>query len=153
MDRERLNKEIEELVVDIAMMLNHEFSCEYDNKLSSNQQLLLFLIGKKEVKYVKEIAHHLNISASAVSQMVAKLESMKMVVRDIDVSNRRNTILKLGPEGTKLLDHMEKKRQTIFAKYLSKMQYEDLSNLQKAYKQFRDIIVEERDKEGLRETD
>ncbi|WP_096189484.1 MarR family transcriptional regulator [Evansella halocellulosilytica] len=153
MNRSEMMKEIEELVVDISLMINHEFSTEYDNKLSSNQQLLLFLIGKKGVKYVKDLAYYLNVSASAVSQMVAKLEQMDMVARDIDPANRRNTILKLGPDGEHLLKLMVEKRELIFSKYLSKMKLEDLSNLQHSYKQFRDIILAERKKEERRETD
>ncbi|MBM7097641.1 MULTISPECIES: MarR family winged helix-turn-helix transcriptional regulator [Alteribacter] len=141
--------EIEQLVVDVMMMIQHEFGTEYDNRLSSNQQVLLYLIGRHEVKYVKDLSHHLNVSPSAVSQMLSKLEQMELVKRKPNEENRRTVPFELDDEGIVLLEHMERTRQTIMTKYLTKIPEDDLAHFRDVYKKLRDIMLEE--KEGSKE--
>lgn len=148
MDKNEIIKEIEEHVVDISLKLNHEFGTEYDDKLSSNQQLMLFLVGQREVKHVKDLAYYMNVSPSAISQMTAKLEKLNIVERVVDKTNRRSTLLTLGSEGKKMLEHMNEKRSTIYSKYLSKMQTEELDQLRTAFKNFCEIIHEENKDRG-----
>ena len=79
MKKEEIIRDLEEVILDINLILNHEFSTELDIKLSHNQQMVLFLIGTREVRHVKDLAYLLNISTSAVSQIVGKLEKQKMI--------------------------------------------------------------------------
>lgn len=148
MEKKEIMKEIERHVVDISLILNHEFGTEYANKLSPNQQLFLFLIGERNLKHVKDLAYYMNVSPSAISQMTAKLEKMNMVERVIDKNNRRNTVLTLGPEGKKMLEYMNEKQSTIYNKYLSKMSKEELDQLRTAFKSFYTIIAEAHNERG-----
>jgi len=142
MNKNDVISEIEEHLFDIILILNREFSSEYVNSLSSNQQLLLFLVAKKDVKHVKDLAYHMNISASAISQMVAKLEQLGMIQREIDMSNRRNTILRLGSKGIDVLKIMDENRSRIINKYLSELNEKSLFKVMDAFNKLHQTIIE-----------
>ncbi|WP_158282239.1 MarR family winged helix-turn-helix transcriptional regulator [Salipaludibacillus keqinensis] len=142
MDINKIICEIEERLVDISLTFNREFGTGYENSLSSNQQLMLFLVAKKNVKHVKDLAYHMNVSASAISQMVAKLEQMDIIYREIDESNRRSTVLKMGKTGLDLLKKIDENRSEITNKYLSKMNEQDLVEIRDAFKKLHQIVIE-----------
>ncbi|WP_280769351.1 MarR family winged helix-turn-helix transcriptional regulator [Salipaludibacillus daqingensis] len=142
MDIHEVISDIEERVFDISLILNREFGTEYENCLSSNQQLMLILVAKKGVKHVKDLAYHMNVSASAISQMVAKLEQLDIIYREIDESNRRSTILRLGSKGKDILAMMDENRSEIINKYLSKMSEKDLIEVMDAFRKLHETIIE-----------
>lgn len=142
MDINEVISDIEERLFDISLVFNREFGSEYVNSLSSNQQLMLFLVAKKDVKHVKDLAYHMNVSASAISQMVAKLEQLDILSREIDESNRRNTILRLGSRGIAILKIMDENRSKIINKYLSNMNENDLIQVMNAFKKLQEKIIE-----------
>lgn len=134
--------EIEEYFMDIALKLNHELGVEVQNDLSENQRLLLFLVNNKHIQHVKDLAYFMNVSPSAISQMVKRMEDMDLIVREVDKNNRRTTILKIGPKGKEFLNQMEEQRRIITVRYLSKMNEEDLIDVRNFMKKFHDIIVD-----------
>ncbi|UJW58462.1 MarR family transcriptional regulator [Bacillus sp. A116_S68] len=141
--------EIEKYLVDINLRLNYEFNSELANKqMSKNQQLILYLIGVNGINHVKDLAYYMNLSASAISQMITKMEQMHLVTREIDTTNRRSTILKLGSEGEALLEELQDKRRKIAAKYLTKMDENHLVNIRDALKHVNDIIYKAQEEDS-----
>lgn len=142
--KENIIQTIELRVFDIVIMFNHEFGCEVDQTLTSNQQLLLYLVSQKEIAQVKDLAYIMNISASAVSQMVSKLEADDIIRREIDPDNRRNSILMTGEKGKELIKEMNDKRTAIVTKYLKKLKKHDLEELDRIMANLSEIIQEEK---------
>ncbi|ADH99000.1 MarR family winged helix-turn-helix transcriptional regulator [Salisediminibacterium selenitireducens] len=142
--KESIISSIEQRVFDIMLDFNNEFGCEMDQTLTSNQQLLLYLVTEKEVKQVKHLAAAMNISASAVSQMITKLEAQDIIIREIDPDNRRNTVLKTGEKGKQMMKEMEIKRTAIVAKYLKRLKTDDLEQLDAIMKRLYAIIQQEK---------
>jgi DNA-binding MarR family transcriptional regulator len=91
---------------------------------------------------VKDLAYHMNVSASAISQMVAKLEQLDIISREIDVSNRRSTILRLGSKGEEILKKMDENRSEIINKYLSHMDEKDLIEVMGAFRKLHQTIMD-----------
>jgi len=143
---ENIFLEIEETMFGVTRILLREFETIFDHHLSSKQQHLLFLIAKKEIVSVKDFADELNISSSAVSQMLSKLEEQRMVQRSINEENRRNIKIELDIEGEKMIALMMEKRNQMYSKYISKMSEEDLMAFLVALKKFKDIIIDEQEK-------
>lgn len=148
MDRENMLKEVEDVILDIYLFLKHEFGNEFGSELaknvknlSHNQQIVLFLIGNKGIKQVKDLASYLNISPSAVSQIIAKLEMQNIVKRKVDRANRRSILIEIEPKGREILDEMGRIKSIIFLKYVSKMEAEDLVVLKKSFKKFHQAIA------------
>ncbi|WP_096438572.1 MarR family winged helix-turn-helix transcriptional regulator [Alteribacter populi] len=149
MERENIIKELEDVIFDINLFLKHEFGNEFCNQfkkkflsLSPNQQMVLFLVDKKGINQVKDISLYLNISTSAVSQLVGKLVRLDILHRKVEESNRRNTLIEIGPKGRVLLNEMDQIKSTIFHKYLSKMEEEDLLIFKNSFKNFLRIIAD-----------
>ncbi|GEL07964.1 MarR family winged helix-turn-helix transcriptional regulator [Salisediminibacterium halotolerans] len=150
MKTDEIFAQIEENVIDISLALNHRFNSEIDNDLTPNQQLLLYLVGKKGVRHVKDLAYYMSVSASAISQMVAKLEQDSVIQREIDETNRRSTVLRLGERGQTLMDETDMRRSAIINDYLLKMNEKDLLEINSALKKLYTIIREEELERGDR---
>ncbi|WP_416147138.1 MarR family transcriptional regulator [Salipaludibacillus sp. HK11] len=149
MDRKKIMNELEEVVLDINIFLRHELGREFGTEmgkrmmnLSHNQQMVLFLIEHKGINHVKDLARYLNVSPSAVSQIIAKFEQQDVLKRKVEDSNRRSTLIEMGPKGREILDEMNKIRSTVFLKYLSKMEEDDLLVIKSSFSKFYNIIVE-----------
>ncbi|ADU29002.1 MarR family winged helix-turn-helix transcriptional regulator [Evansella cellulosilytica] len=152
MDKQMIMNELEEVMLDINLFLSHrlgnEFTTEITKRfvsLTPNQQMTLFLVDKKGIKHVKDIANFLNISTSAVSQIVAKLEQQDILKRVIDASNRRSTVIEVGQKGKEILNEMDRIKSTIFQRYLSLMEEEDLLVLKNSMRKFLTIIAESKE--------
>ncbi len=140
---------IEACMMDIVILLNQKFSSAFANELSTNQQLVLTLISKNQSLTVRKIAETINVSMSAVSQMISKMEQMQLVKRMTDPHDRRLVQIQLSEKGKQLIKRMEKTRHEIITNYLSKMNLHDLRVLSEKMKKLRDVIW----MEGERRTD
>ncbi|QKS71817.1 MarR family transcriptional regulator [Paenalkalicoccus suaedae] len=141
MKKEDQLEQIQQQIIDISLTLTHRFGHQPENNLSPNQQLLLYLLHAKDLKHVKELAHYMNLSASAVSQMAAKLEQQGLLKREVDPQNRRNTILTLDEEGVSTISRMLERRQTIFSDYFAKLPNQDITSICEALEKLRTIIL------------
>ncbi len=138
---------IEDCMMEITMLLNEKFGSAYPNELSRNQQLVLILIDKHKSLTMRDIANKINVSVSAVSQMIAKMDQMKFVTRIVNPSDRRIIHIRLAKKGKDVIQKMGETRQEIFTKYLSQMNVKDLRLLSEKINKFRDIIRMEGEKE------
>lgn len=131
---------VEECMMDIVISLNQKFRSAYTNELSPNQQLVLTLIEKNQTLTVRNIAEKINVSTSAVSQMVSKMERMNLVKRVMSHHDRRLIHIHLTGEGKQVINRMEETRREIIINYLSKMNLDDLRLLSEKIKKLRNII-------------
>lgn len=131
---------IEEYMMDILISLNQKFSSAYTNELSANQQLVLTLLDKNETLTIRKIAEKINVSTSAVSQMLSKLERMNFVKRVTSHHDRRLIHIHLTGKGKRVIHCMEKTRHEIITHYLSKMNLDDLRLLSEIIKNLRNLI-------------
>ncbi|MDN4524021.1 MarR family winged helix-turn-helix transcriptional regulator [Fictibacillus fluitans] len=88
---------------------------EYE--LTSKQLNLLQFIQRNKQTTMNDIARFLNASASAASQAIRKLEGEGYLMREVNVSNRRETFVSLGEKGRTLLSDTEKADVRIIEKY------------------------------------
>lgn len=139
-------RNIEECMMEITILLNQEFASIYQDELSHNQRLVLLLLNKNKSLTVREIAAKLNVSASAISQMVTKLEDMHFITRLLNPNDRRIVKLRLDEKGKAALKNMESARIEIISKYVSKMPIDDLKALSEKIHKFRDVLIKEREK-------
>ncbi|NJP36797.1 MarR family winged helix-turn-helix transcriptional regulator [Alkalicoccus luteus] len=141
MGKEGLITDIEEYMLDITLLMQHKYGSQFDNELTPNQQLVLFLVAKRGVTRVKELAGFMNVSASAISQMIAKLEHGGYVTRSIDPENRRQTVLKLEDAGAELIGQLEQKRRLIMEELLLKLPEQDLQAMRAAFGSMHHLLL------------
>lgn len=95
--------------------------------LTPQQEIFMFYIIRNEPVIANEIANHLNITKSAVSQVIQKLEEKNMIFRQVNPKNRRETIIYLGSRGQEFQKLLKKIDELLVEKYYSKVSLEELT--------------------------
>ncbi|WP_057765805.1 MarR family winged helix-turn-helix transcriptional regulator [Cytobacillus praedii] len=117
---------------DFNILVAKKFEKKLDNQLTAKQVLLLELI-KEGVTSTKDIADKLNVSTSAVSQILNKLEDRGYIERKYNPQNRREIILYLADKA-----HQYFKELAVLKKQINKEIYGRLSTHD--LKQLKDIL-------------
>lgn len=99
-------QEINLLQNQLNVYLATKYQNRIDNQLTAKQVLLLELISMN-VTSTKEIAQQLDVSTSAVSQLLNKLEEKGYITRMVNPKNRREILLALAPKGEAFFQEQE----------------------------------------------
>ncbi|MFB7156136.1 MULTISPECIES: MarR family winged helix-turn-helix transcriptional regulator [unclassified Lysinibacillus] len=97
--------------------------------LTPQQEIIMCYIIRSEPVIAKDIASHFDISKSAVSQVISKLEEMKMIYRQENLTNRRETFIYLGDKGQEFHQLLKKIDDILVEKYYSKASLTELKNV------------------------
>jgi len=129
---------------EINIQIAKKYEGKLDNELTTKQVLLLELI-KAGVASTKDLADKLNVSTSAVSQLLNKLEDKGYVVRFINPKNRREIVLNLADKANQYFDDLAFLKDEINREVYGKLSLEDLKQLTKILEKLQVIAKEERD--------
>lgn len=130
----------------INTLLLQEYRSLLDDEITTKQALLLELIHKHERITVREIADQMEVSSSAVSQIVGKLEKMGYVKREINLQNRREIIVQIGPQGVAYFAKQEKVERGIIERFYAKMEFEEVQQLRTLTLKLKGIVEQELNK-------
>lgn len=145
-----MNKKIKQIVGDI-----HHYTYEMNVKLakaqealftddlSMKQSMVLDFVQKHEKCTMGEIAHYMEITPSAISQIVTRLEKENYLKRDINPNNRREVVVMLDEFGHAYYQRDEQINELIINKIYSKMPVEDLEQLRNLIQRLYQITEEE----------
>lgn len=97
--------------------------------LTPQQEIIMYYIIRNEPVIANDIANYLNISKSAVSQVISKLEEKKMIYRQVNSINRRETFIYLGDKGQEFQQLLKKIDKILVEKYYSKASLTELKNV------------------------
>lgn len=128
-------KEINDATHFINNQIYQRYNELLDENITSAQDLLLTIIDTNKNLTIREIAEKLEITPSAASQQVSKLEEMNYVKRQINEKNRREILVSLADKGTEYMKKQEKIDLIITEKLYAKLGEEKLTA-------FRDILFD-----------
>ncbi|MGY3187192.1 MarR family winged helix-turn-helix transcriptional regulator [Lysinibacillus sp. TE18511] len=111
--------------------------------LSPKQLILLDFIEKNSQVTIGQIASYLNITSSAVGQLVSKLEEQQYVTRRINPENRREIFVSLDTSGFKYFEREEEIKRFIISKYYSKLELSELVQLKEVIQKLNQIVIKE----------
>lgn len=111
--------------------------------LSAKQIILLDFIEKNSQVTIGQIASYLNITSSAVGQLVSKLEEQQYVTRRINPENRREIFVSLDTLGIKYFEREEEIKRFITSKYYSKLELSEVVELKKIIQKLNQIVIKE----------
>lgn len=97
--------------------------------LTPQQEIIMSYIIRHEPVIAKDIANHFDISKSAVSQVMSKLEEMKMIYRQENLINGRKIFIYLGERGKEYYQLLKKIDNILVEKYYSKASLTELTNV------------------------
>ncbi len=97
--------------------------------LTPQQEMIMYYIIRHEPVIAKDIVNHFDISKSAVSQVISKLEEMNMIYRQENLVNRREALIYLGERGREFHQLLKKIDAILVEKYYSKASLTELKNV------------------------
>lgn len=143
MNAAELVKEINNLEYECERLLLQEYANVTDDKITSNQIIILNYVQEKGKIITGELPPLLGISPSAISQILNKMERMELIKREINPKNRREVFVALDHAGKKYLKVNDEIENSIIDRFYSKLPMEDLQTLKRIYTKFNQIIKDE----------
>ncbi|PHC83089.1 MarR family transcriptional regulator [Bacillus wiedmannii] len=136
-----MNRAYTELYILLFQDLKDEFG------LTGQQESMLFHINLNENTTANNIASTFNITKSAVSQVLSKLEKQQMISKQVNPNNKREYFLTLGPNGSKYIERLSKLDDVLIEKYFSKIDIEALQQMTDTLTKINKVILEEKQKD------
>lgn len=136
----QLVKELNQVEYETNVMLTEEFSTLLDETLTTKQALFLNLLQTHGPLQTFELAKLMGTSASAVSQLVGRLEQESFIKRNINKKDRREIIIELDTRGLDYFQKQEEIELAIINKYYSQLSKEDLLQLKEIFTKLHAIV-------------
>ena len=135
-----MNRAYNEFYILLSQELKDEFG------LTGQQESMIFYINSNKNTTANNIATTFNISKSAVSQVLSKLEKHNMISKQVNPNNKREYFLTLGPNGSKYIERWSQLDDLLIEKYFSKIDIEALQQMTDTLMKINNIIREEKKK-------
>lgn len=122
----------------------------FSEDLSTKQMILMDLVKKESGASISQLADLMNVTSSAVSQIVSKLEKSKYLLRTINPNNRREIIVQLDERGHDYYLKEEEINKEIVSRFYSRMEMEEVIQLRNILVKLNNVVKEELSKEELK---
>ncbi len=122
----------------------------FSEDLSTKQMILMDLVKKESGASISQLADLMNVTSSAVSQIVSKLEKSKYLLRTINPNNRREIIVQLDERGHDYYLKEEEINKEIVSRFYSRMKMEEVIQLRNILVKLNNVVEEELSKEELK---
>ncbi|HFU7058849.1 MULTISPECIES: MarR family winged helix-turn-helix transcriptional regulator [Bacillus] len=136
-------KRINEAEYTINRLIYKHYKQYLNSGITTQQAVVLDIVYLAKRITVGEIAIEMNISSSAVSQLIAKLEKNKYIKREINLQNRREIYITLDENGLEYFSKQDYVEQQIADKIYSKLSSEELDEFERIVDKLRGIVVKE----------
>ncbi|PPA87664.1 MarR family transcriptional regulator [Brevibacillus laterosporus] len=136
-------KRINEAEYTINRLIYKHYKQFLNCSITTQQAVVLDIVYLEKRITVGEIAIEMNISSSAVSQLIAKLEKNKYIKREINLQNRREIFITLDENGLEYFSKQDYVEQQIADKIYSKLSSNELDELERIVGNLRDIAMKE----------
>lgn len=145
-EKELIYKLVEEINEAIYSMDSHFIKLHQNlisDELSPKQIILLDFIKKNSQVTIGQIASYMNITSSAVGQLVSKLEEQHYVCRSINPENRREIFVSLDTSGITYFEREEEIKRFIISRYYSKLELSEVVQLKEIVQKLNQIVLKE----------
>ncbi|MBG9736424.1 MarR family winged helix-turn-helix transcriptional regulator [Paenibacillus alvei] len=136
-------KQINEADYAINRLIYKHYKPYLASSITTQQTVLLDIVYAANKITVGEIAIEMNISSSAVSQLIAKMEKNQFIHRAINPDNRREVFITLGIKGEEYFEKQEYVERSVADRLFSKLTIAERNELERITKKLKQIAVEE----------
>ena len=136
-------KRINEATYTIDRLIFKHYKQYLNIGITTQQAVVLDIVYVAKRSTVGEIAMEMNISSSAVSQLIAKLEKNQYIKREINLQNRREIFITLAENGLEYFSKQDYVEQQIADKIYSKLSSNELDELERIVGKLRGIAMKE----------
>lgn len=134
-------QEINQMIDEMSLHLASEYQDLMDNTVSSKQVVVLMLIHAEGAITTGKLAANLDITPSAVSQLLNRLEKNGYVKRTINPENRREILIELDQFGIDFFEKSSQIEQKTADKYYAKLGMEDVQELHRILLKLKNIVI------------
>ncbi|MCM3341622.1 MarR family transcriptional regulator [Paenibacillus sp. MER TA 81-3] len=113
------------------------------SSITTQQAVLLDIVYSANKITVGEIAIEMNISSSAVSQLIAKMEKNQFIHRAINPDNRREVFIMLGTKGVEYFEKQQYVERSVADRLFSKLTVAERNELERITNKLKQIAAEE----------
>ncbi|MED3735646.1 MarR family transcriptional regulator [Virgibacillus pantothenticus] len=124
-------------------MIYKHYKHYLNNGITTQQAVVLDIVYLAKRITVGEIAIEMDISSSAVSQLIAKLEKKKYIKREINLENRREVFITLDENGLKYFSKQDYVEKQIADKIYSNLSSNELDALEHIVEKLKEIAMKE----------
>lgn len=136
-------KRINEAEYTINRLIFKHYRQYLNSGITTQQAVVLDIVYLARRITVGEIAAEMDISSSAVSQLIAKLEKNQYIKRDINLQNRREVFITLDHKGVEYFAQQDHVEQLIADKIYSKLSPQEMDELERIVGKLKNIALKE----------
>ncbi|BFH62050.1 MarR family winged helix-turn-helix transcriptional regulator [Paenibacillus azoreducens] len=136
-------KRINEAEYTINRLVFKHYKQYLNSGITTQQAVLLDIVYLLKRITVGEIAIEMNISSSAVSQLIAKLEKKQYIKREVNPQNRREVFITLDDKGMEYFKKQDYVEQQVADKIYSKLSSIEIDELERIVNKLREIAMKE----------
>lgn len=136
-------KRINEAEYTINRLVFKHYKQYLNSGITTQQAVLLDIVYLLKRITVGEIAIEMNISSSAVSQLIAKLEKNQYIKREVNSQNRREVFITLDDKGMEYFKKQDYVEQQVADKIYSKLSSIEIDELERIVNKLREIAMKE----------
>ncbi|MGC8230883.1 MarR family winged helix-turn-helix transcriptional regulator [Pseudobacillus badius] len=136
-------KRINEAEYTINRLIYKQYKQYLNSGITTQQAVVLDIVYLAKRITVGEVAMEMNISSSAVSQLIAKLEKNKFIKREINLQNRREVFITLDENGLEYFSKQDYVERQIADKIYSKLSSNELDELERIVEKLKSIAMKE----------
>ncbi|MCM3782682.1 MarR family transcriptional regulator [Neobacillus mesonae] len=133
-------KRMNQVLDEFNVLITKEVKDLDDFNLTYQQEVILIYISKHEKITANEISLAFDITKSAVSQVVAKLEQEKMILKTVNPENRRESFIILDDKGKAFISKLADIDQSMIDKYYSKIEIHKLVHMTETMEEINKVI-------------
>ena len=136
-------KRINEAEYTINRLIFKHYKQYLNSGITTQQAVVLDIVYLATRITVGEIAMEMNISSSAVSQLIAKLEKNQYIKREINLQNRREVFITLDEKGMEYFSKQDYVEQQIADKIYNKLSSKEVDELERIVDKLKEIAMKE----------
>ena len=137
---ENIAKKINQTLEELWVLLETKERNYTNFQLNNQQYTLLTLIIRYPSSTPTELAEIMNITKSAISQQLVKLEAERYIIRKQHMNDKRTFSVELGEKGLLYKKECDIFIQQVSEKYYASLLPEELSNLLSALQKLTKVI-------------
>ncbi|MGG0793039.1 MarR family transcriptional regulator [Brevibacillus laterosporus] len=136
-------KQINEADYAINRLIYKYYKTHLASSITTQQAVLLDIVYYAKKISVGEIALEMNVSSSAVSQLISKMEKNQLIRRTINPDNRREIFITLDYKGWEYFHKQEYVERAVADRLFSKLTLSELTELERITKKLQEIALKE----------
>ncbi|MEG6520798.1 MarR family winged helix-turn-helix transcriptional regulator [Desulfotomaculum sp. 1211_IL3151] len=133
-------EQISRVIEDIWIIFEKKERAYTNFKLNNQQHVLLTMIMRHPHSSPTELAEKMDITKSAISQQIAKLEKGNYVIRKRHTEDKRTFSIELGEKGLLYKKETEAFYQQVSDKYYANMSPVELVNTLSTLQKLRELL-------------